>query len=153
MIHYDLVCAGGHAFDGWFQGSAAFDEQAKQGLLACPECGGRKVEKALMTPGLPVKSNARKTPAPTPAGPAQEASLVADDRKAKVREAVRELHRQVKENADYVGDRFAEEARRIYYAETKERGIYGEATLEDARSLHEEGIDVLPLPILPEDRN
>lgn len=157
MIRYDLCCEKGHEFDGWFQGSAAFDTQAEAGLLACPRCGGTKIEKALMTPGLPVKANARRDAVPTreveaPADPAP-GPLAPDPRQAALREAVRQLHSKVRENAEYVGDRFADEARRIYYADTPERGIYGEATVDDAKALHEEGIEVLPLPNLPDDQN
>jgi hypothetical protein len=156
MIRYDLLCGKGHAFDGWFRDSAAFDAQAAAGDVACPVCADTAVEKQLMTPRLPAKSNRKSeagppAPAATPAV-AMHAGL-RDERTRKLAEMVRELRRHVEQNADYVGDRFAEEARRIHYEESAARGIYGEATLEDARELLEEGIAVAPLPRPPDDAN
>lgn len=147
MIRYDLICDQGHAFDGWFRDSAAYDSQAAQSLVTCSVCGSVKVEKQLMAPGIPVKSN-RKADATQKmaAGPV-------DPRLALMMQMVRDMRRQVEENAEYVGDRFAEEARKIHYEETEKRGIYGEATAEDANALIEEGIEVHPLPRLPEDGN
>ena len=142
MIRYDLACATGHEFDSWFRDSAAYDDQAARGDITCPACGSSEVSKRLMTPGLPVKANRR-----APAGPLTEPSAQA------VREALRRLRREVEANADYVGDEFPAEARRIYYKETEARGIYGEASLEDAKSLREEGIEVFPLPPAPDDKN
>jgi hypothetical protein len=148
MIRYDLVCKDGHAFDGWFASSAAYDKQAASGAVICPRCGTAKVEKQLMTPGIPAKGNRR------PAAPPQTFSSIPQDPQAKaLHQAIRELRRYVKEKADYVGDRFPEEARRMHYREVKERGIYGEATPEEARELISEGIEVRPLPSLPEDQN
>ena len=146
MIRYDLICDGDHEFDGWFGGSSAFDDQVKRKLVTCPVCGSAKISKALMTPGVPSKGNRAQEPVTaihTPMDPKAQAMV----------EMVRKLKTHVKENADYVGDKFAEEARRIHYGEEKARGIYGEASLEDTRELHDEGIDVLPLPNLPEDGN
>ena len=148
MIRYDLVCRRGHTFDGWFGSSAAFDEQAKVGEVRCPQCGSPHVEKQLMMPGIPVKSNRR---AESP--PQTFTSAPCDPQVQALHNAVRELRRHVKEKADYVADRFPEEARRMHYHEIKQRGIYGEATLDEARELIEEGIDVRPLPSLPEDHN
>ena len=147
MIHYDLICDQGHAFDGWFRDSAAYDEQAARGLVTCSVCGSIKVEKQLMAPGIPMKSN-RKADSPQ-----KMATVPADPRVAAMMQMVREMRRQVEANAEYVGDRFAEEARKIHYEETEKRGIYGEATADDARALIEEGIEVHPLPRLPEDGN
>lgn len=148
MIRYDLLCSNGHPFDGWFRDSAAYDEQAAQGIVTCPACGDTAVEKQLMTPSLPVKANRRSEPAPV----AMHSGL-RDDRTRQLVEAIRELRRHVEENAEYVGDRFTEEARRIHYDESEQRGIYGEATIDDARSLLEEGILVAPLPRMPDDQN
>lgn len=147
MIHYDLICDKGHAFDGWFRNSAAYDEQSVKGLVSCSVCGSAKVEKQLMAPGIPTKSN-RKDDAPRKmvAGPV-------DPRLAAMMDMVRQMRKHVEENAEYVGDRFAEEARKIHYEETEHRGIYGEASMEDAKALIEEGITVHPLPRLPEDGN
>jgi len=170
MIRYDLICKDEHRFEGWFRDSAGFEVQNNAGDLACPQCGSNRIEKALMAPGLAAKANSRDAPDL----PAENSSLTVQDKKAMAfRQVMRAMRSQVEANADYVGDRFTEEARRIYYAETgpdsadesagegkgkdqrkpKSRGIYGEATLEDAKALHEEGITVLPLPVLPEDQN
>lgn len=149
MIRYDLACTdGGHTFDGWFGNSEAFDEQARSGAVRCPLCGSAKVEKQLMTPGIPMKGNRRS------GGTSQAVSAVPHDPQHEaLQQAVRELRRYVKEKADYVGDRFSEEARRMHYREIEPRGIYGEATLEEARDLIAEGIEVRPLPSIPEDHN
>ncbi|MET0481481.1 MAG: DUF1178 family protein [Aestuariivirgaceae bacterium] len=147
MIRYDLVCDKEHAFDGWFRDSAAYEAQAAAGQVVCPVCHSTIVAKQLMTPGIQAKANQRgEGRMPVYAGRK-------DEKVSALVEAVRELRRQVKANADYVGDRFAEEARRIHYKEAEPRGIYGEASLEEAKSLLDEGVDVHPLPPLPEDSN
>lgn len=160
MIRYDLICDKGHGFDGWFSDSAAYDEQAKRGLVACIHCGSAKVEKQLMAPGIPVKSNRRKEgptrPAPVAASVPSAQPMLAgafDPRQEKLIQMMREVRKAVEENAEYVGNRFAEEARKIHYDESEKRGIYGETTAEDARELIEEGIAIHPLPVLPEDGN
>lgn len=147
MIRYDLVCESGHLFDGWFRDSATYDQQADAGEIACPSCGATRIEKQIMAPAVPVKSN-RKTEKPQ-----RMLGGAADAKAAALMEAVRKLREHVEANADYVGDKFAEEARRIHYNETEARGIYGEASIEDAKSLLEEGIDVHPLPKLPDESN
>jgi len=148
MIRYDLRCDRGHAFDGWFRDSAAYERQAGRGLVVCAVCGSAKVEKQLMTPGIPVKSNRKADTA------AQKMVAGPVDPKAQMlMQMMRELRRTVETNSEYVGDRFAEEARKIHYAEAEKRGIYGEATSEEAEALLEEGIEVHPLPVLPEDGN
>jgi hypothetical protein len=148
MIRYDLVCSAGHAFDGWFANSAAYDKQAGAGAVRCPQCGTAKIDKQLMTPGIPAKANRQ------PVAPPQTFSSMPHDPEAKaLGQAIRELRRYVKEKADYVGDRFPEEARRMHYREVKQRGIYGEATPDEARDLISEGIEVRALPSLPEDHN
>jgi len=147
MIRYDLICDKAHAFDGWFRDSEAYDAQSAAGELQCPVCGSTVIDKQLMTPGIPAKAN-RRGESRRPVFAAQKEGKVAE-----LIEAVRKLRRQVEENADYVGDRFAEEARKIHYNEVEPRGIYGEASLEEAKSLLEEGVEVQPLPPLPEDAN
>lgn len=147
MIHYDLICDQGHAFDGWFRDSAAYDAQAERGLVTCTACGSAKVSKQLMAPGIPVKSN-RKDGAK-----ANVVSAPVDPRFAELMAMMREMRRHVEENAEYVGDKFAEEARKIHYEEADARGIYGQATPDEAKALIEEGIAVHPLPRLPEDGN
>jgi hypothetical protein len=143
MICYDLICEREHPFESWFRNSAAFDQQAAGGGLACPVCGSTRVAKRLMTPGLPVRANRREPPPPA----------IADAKARAVREAMNRLRQHVEATADYVGAEFPDEARRIYYKESEERGIYGEASLDEARELHEEGIEVLPLPPAPNERN
>ena len=130
MIVYNLRCKNSHEFEGWFNDSAAFDAQAKAGRVTCPICDTKKVEKAIMAPAV---AGARK---PT----------VTDDEAKKMRQFMTGLRKYVQENADYVGPKFAEEARKIHYGETEERHIYGEATLKEAKDLLEEGVDVAPLP-------
>ena len=147
MIHYQLICDHGHGFDGWFRDSAAYDTQADRGLVSCSVCGSVQIHKALMAPGIPVKANSKAAaPQTMVAGPV-------DPRLQKMMGMMRELRKSVEKNADYVGDKFAEEARKIHYEEAGKRGIYGEATPEEANALIEEGIEVHPLPRLPEDGN
>jgi len=147
MIRYDLICDRDHEFDGWFRDSATYDKQAKRGLVVCPVCDSHKVSKRLMAPGIPAKSNKKSDePARVFTGPT-------DPRQQMLVKMMRELRKQVEQNADYVGNQFAEEARRIHYNEAEKRGIYGEATREDAEALIDEGIEVHPLPVLPEEGN
>ena len=119
MIRYQLVCKRSHAFEGWFRDSAAYDTQAKKGLLACPTCDSKQVKKAPMAPAVSKK------------GDLAEAAV-----KAKaMREWVSNVRKHVEKNAEYVGEKFPDEARAIHYGDAKERQIYGEATIEDARDL------------------
>jgi hypothetical protein len=147
MIHYDLICDQGHAFDGWFRNSTAYDDQAGRGLVTCTQCGSAKVEKQMMAPGIPAKSNRKSESA------SKVVAAPADPRLAELMQMVREMRRHVEQNAEYVGDRFAEEARKIHYEETDQRGIYGQTTPDEAKALVEEGITVHALPRLPEDGN
>jgi hypothetical protein len=152
MIRYDLACDNGHGFDGWFRSSEDFDSQAKRQLLACPTCGSVKVAKALMAPAL---AKGTAAPAPTPeAAPAasQEVTLVADQH-AKLRAMLTELRQELTKNSRDVGDRFAEEARRIHYGEVERSTIHGRATPEEAHALAEEGVSFHPLPPLPDEHN
>ncbi len=147
MIRYDLICESEHPFDGWFRDSQAFDEQKQAGQVVCPACGSVKVEKQLMTPGVPAKANSKDENKQTMvAGPQSEAQK-------QLVETMRKLRDHVVKNADDVGDKFAEEARRIHFRETEERSIYGKASLDEAKSLIDEGIEIAPLPRLPEDGN
>ncbi|MDP2622061.1 MAG: DUF1178 family protein [Hyphomicrobiales bacterium] len=158
MIRYRLTCDNGHTFDGWFSRSAAFDEQKASGQLECPACGSNHVDKALMAPAVPAKTRTKSSATTGAEGKAQgadkpQAVFQADPKEAELRTALRKLREHVTANADYVGDRFAEEARKIHYKEAESRGIYGEASTDEAKSLREEGIEFHPLPVLPEDRN
>lgn len=147
MIRYDLICDKGHEFDGWFRDSAIYDKQARRGFVSCSVCGSSKVEKQLMAPGIPAKSNRKDE------GTQKMVAGPVDPRVAMMMKMMREMRQHVEDNADYVGDRFAEEARKIHFAEAEARGIYGEATADEATALIEEGIEVFPLPRLPEDGN
>ena len=132
MILFALRCSSGHKFDGWFRDGAGFEAQQQAGEIACPECGDTQVEKALMAPAI--GRSHKKGP---PISPAQ------------MRAALTELRRQVETNCDYVGERFAEEARKIHYGEVDPHGIYGEATAEQSNELTEEGITFGRIPWIP----
>jgi hypothetical protein len=140
MIVYDLRCGKDHGFEAWFRDSAAYDEQAAAGDVRCPVCGSRKVEKALMAPGL-----ARSKKQGTATGESAKA--------AELRRSLTELRRQVETNCDYVGERFPEEARKIHYGETDPRGIYGESSDTEAKALEDEGIKVRRIPWLPHENS
>ncbi|MGI9425210.1 MAG: DUF1178 family protein [Hyphomicrobiaceae bacterium] len=155
MIRYQLHCDKDHDFDVWFSNSDAYDKQIKRKLITCPDCGSHEVSKSIMAPNIGVKSN-KKTSSSTLA-PAEPRPQAADPKAAEaqreVMTAMRQLRKVVEENAEYVGPRFAEEARKIHYKEAEEKGIYGEATQSDVKDLMDEGIEIHPLPILPEDQN
>lgn len=146
MIRYDLICAKGHEFDGWFSDSAAYDQQAKRGLISCTVCGVTKIEKQIMAPGIPIRGNRKSETQAMAAGPV-------DLRAAAMMQMMRDYRKHVMENSENVGDRFVDEARKIHFKEVKERAIYGNASADDAKALIEEGIDVHPIPRLPEDGN
>lgn len=133
MIRYALVCKAGHEFEGWFPGIAACDTQLGKGLVACPDCGSTKVQKALMAPAVAPKKDLAGAKKRALAFAAHQAKLA----------AVRE---HVEQNFENVGERFPEEARRIHYGETEKRDIYGEASLQEAKELVDEGVEVAPLP-------
>jgi hypothetical protein len=147
MIRYDLLCDKGHAFDAWFSDSSAYDNQVKRHLVECVVCGSVKIEKQIMSPGIPTRSNKKSDVAqPMVAGPV-------NPRAQAMLQMMRDYRAHVEKNAENVGDNFAEEARKIHYKETPVRGIFGEATPHEAQELLEEGIEVHPLPVLPEDGN
>ncbi|HEY4546696.1 MAG TPA: DUF1178 family protein [Pedomonas sp.] len=153
MIVYDLKCSRSHVFEAWFGSSSDYDQQKKKGLLECPYCGDGAVEKALMAPNVAVKSNQKPDmpagrsrpdqPADRPVGAASEHS---PEQIKEVLAKLAEVQRQVEDSCEYVGENFAEEARKIHFGEIEERPIYGEVNLEEVKELKEEGIDVLPLP-------
>jgi hypothetical protein len=161
VIQYALACDKGHTFESWFQNSAAYDKQAKRKLIECPMCGSAKVEKAIMAPRL-----ARRDKSTSIAVREEAASALADatapdsspvamisPQEHEFRKKLKELRDHLTANADNVGKKFSEEARKMHYGETEHRSIYGEATAEDAKELHEEGIAFHPLPVLPDERN
>lgn len=136
MIRYTLRCEKGHDFDGWFQSSDGFDTLRKAGRVSCTNCGSTNVEKTLMAPNV-----AR-------GGETQPLHNPRDDREA----ALAKMRKHVEENSDYVGLSFANEARAMHEGRAPERAIYGEAALDDARQLIEDGIQVAPLPFMPRQR-
>lgn len=160
MIRYALRCDRDHDFESWFQSSSAYDSQVKRKLVTCPICGSAKVEKAIMAPRIVgKKGRGRATPPPEPvAAPTPETSpsgptslLMAQEKE--LRAKLKELRDHIVKNADNVGERFAHEARAMHYGDKDHRPIYGEASPDEAKSLIDEGIEVSPLPTLPEDRN
>jgi hypothetical protein len=165
MIRYNLVCAKGHEFESWFANSAAYDKQARRGLLECPGCGSTKVEKALMTPRLaqtrksdvviPAPPEAVAATEPAATAPPEPAAPVAmlSPQESELRAKLKELRDHLVANSENVGQRFPEEARKMHYGEKKHRSIYGTASPDDAKALHEEGIEFAPLPVLPDERN
>ena len=161
MIRYTLACERQHSFESWFQNSAAYDKQSKRGLVTCPICGSAKVEKAIMAPRLaradvpepPPPIPAPTPPAATPPAVAKTPVAIMSSQERELRQKLKELRDHVTKNANYVGPKFPEEARKIHYGETEHRSIYGEASPDEAKALHEEGIEFHPLPILPDDQN
>jgi hypothetical protein len=168
MIRYTLVCNKRHEFESWFTNSAAYDKQAKRGLIACPLCGSAKVEKALMTPRLgraDTPSNHEAAPAPHPPADAGEGEAapaamkvptpvaMISPQEQEFRRKLRELRDHLVKNAENVGQRFPEEARKMHYGEAEHRSIFGVASPKDAKALHDEGIEFSPLPVLPDERN
>jgi hypothetical protein len=158
MIRYNLRCEHGHAFESWFQNSSAYESQEKRKLVTCPACGSAKVERAIMAPQIVSKKNRDSaTPAPAPAASTEVAAptstplMMAQERELRVK--LKELRDHIVKNADNVGERFPNEARKMHYGDIEHRPIYGEASPEEARSLIDEGVEVSPLPMLPEDRN
>ena len=155
MIRYALTCDNAHGFESWFADSAAYDKQIKRKLVACPVCGSTAVEKAIMAPRL-ATSKQRKQPADVaPVAAPEDAAPVAilSPQEQELRGKLKELREHLTKNADNVGRKFPEEARKMHYGEVEHRSIYGEASPDDARQLAEEGIEFHPLPILPDERN
>jgi hypothetical protein len=160
MIRYALTCGKGHAFESWFQNSAAYDKQAKQKLVTCPLCGSAKVEKGIMAPRLSGARKAAEPPAPAhDQVPGESTSgdktpvVMVSPQEREIRKKLKELRDHLTKNADNVGLKFPEEARKMHYGEIDHRSIYGEASPDEARKLSEEGIEFHPLPVLPEERN
>lgn len=135
MIRYSLKCDEGHGFEAWFKGSDAFEKQAKKGLVECPVCGTSDVARDIMAPSVPKKGSVSR-----------QHEARAHEVAREILDAVTTIRNHVEENCDYVGDAFADEARKIHYGEAEVRGIYGEATPGEAHDLTEEGIEVFALP-------
>jgi hypothetical protein len=160
MIRYTLRCDRGHAFESWFQSSSVYESQEKRKLVTCPACGSAKVERAIMAPQIVSRKgrdSALPAPAPVPApiadvaAPASTPLMMAQERE--LRAKLKELRDHIVKNADNVGERFPNEARKMHYGDIEHRPIYGEASPDEARALIDEGVEVSPLPVLPDDRN
>ena len=166
MTHYNLRCKTGHAFESWFQSSSAYETQERRKLVSCPVCGTTKVERAIMAPQI-VSTKGRDTkpsdhkpsdqlPVPSPTAEVIPPSsptplLMAQERE--LRAKLKELRDHIVNSADNVGEKFPNEARKMHYGDIEHRPIYGEASPEEARDLIDEGVEVMPLPTLPDDRN
>ena len=141
MIRFSLHCDNGHEFEAWFRSNADYEAQAARGLVACPSCGSAKIGKSLMAPAVATGRSREKV------------ALAASPEQKKAMAQLRKLAAKMRENADYVGDKFADEARKIHFGETEARGIYGEATGEEVKGLLDDGVDFMPIPDLPDDKN
>lgn len=135
MIRYSLRCDKGHDFDGWFRSSDAFEGLRKAGQVTCAQCGSTEVQKSLMSPSVPAKSGTKEAPLSQPQNPTEA--------------ALDKLRKHVEANSDYVGLKFADEARAMHEGRSPNRAIHGEARPEEARKLIEDGVPVAPLPFAP----
>lgn len=158
MISFTLACEAGHQFESWFASGAAFEQQKKRRLVTCPVCGSVKVEKSVMAPAVARTDNRTRkveTPAPpdSPTPQPTKPHAVLGEPERQLRDMIRALRKHVAENSDYVGRKFPEEARQMHHGEIEHRSIWGEASPEEAKALAEEGVEVHPLPMLPDERN
>ena len=142
MIKFNLACEKAHDFEAWFSSGLDFEDQQSRGLVSCPHCGSVDVQKALMVPSVST-------------GRAKEAKqqMMMSAAQQEAMKTIREMVKQVKDNTENVGDKFSEEARKIHYGETEARGIHGSASLDEVHELVEEGVEIMPLPDVPEDQN
>jgi hypothetical protein len=140
VIKYRLQCTHGHEFEGWFASSASYDAQVAAGQLTCPECNSSDVGKSIMAPNVATRG-------------LSDAAALDDDSPARYRNLVREVTRVLAKTSEDVGARFPEEARKIHYREVEQRAIRGTASMDEARALVEEGVEIMAMPRLPEDTN
>ncbi len=153
MIVFDLSCQDGHRFEGWFGSSADYEDQRARGFLACPSCGSVEVSKAPMAPAVPAKGNARAEVLP-PEAPRQVANTPMPPQVQQALAALAKVQAEALKNSTWVGDKFAEETRKMHYGERDEAPIHGQASLAEAKALIEEGVPVapLPFPVAPPDK-
>jgi hypothetical protein len=151
VIRYSLVCDKGHTFESWFQNSKSSDGQLKRGLVACPVCDSTKVAKAIMAPQIAATKRKKGERAAEPQ--AQQPVALLSEKEQETRKLVQALHDHVKKNAEHVGDKFPKLARQMHYEEIKPRSIYGEAKPQEVRDLIDEGVEIAPLPPLPDKGN
>lgn len=142
MIRYSLICENAHDFEGWFSESADFDRQKASGFLACPVCGSLDISKVLMAPSISTARHKEKIGA-----------LAVNEAQKEAAAKLKEIIASIRANSEDVGERFPEEARKIHYGETEARGVIGQASLNEVNSLIDEGIEIAPLPMLPDDTN
>lgn len=152
MIVYDLACHDGHRFEGWFGSSGDYEEQRARGLLACPTCGTSQVTKAPMAPAVPAKGRTRQEALPSETRPMANTPLPPEVQKALA--TLAKVQAEALKNSTWVGDKFAEETRKMHYGERDEAPIHGQASLAEAKALIEEGVPVapLPFPVAPPDK-
>jgi hypothetical protein len=159
MILYALSCDNDHAFESWFPSGDAYEAQRRRGLVACPFCGSGKVEKQIMAPRVQRADRPANLPVPAPPAkaeapdPAPQPVAMFSEKERELRAMVKAFREHVEKNAEHVGGRFPDEARKMHYGDIEHRSIYGEATPGEARELLEEGIEIHPLPIVPDERN
>lgn len=142
MIVFALCCPKDHQFEGWFRNNQDFDDQCEKGVVSCPICNSKKIQKALMTPNVATRGAISTKTKGSPDARASEMT-------SKIYDMAQEVRAHVEDNFDYVGSDFPDEARRIHKGDDKERGIYGEASSEDVKALIDEGVDVAPIPDVP----
>ena len=157
MIKYSLICDNEHQFEGWFSTGQDFDEQRRRNLVNCPMCDSSNITKTLMAPSIStskkavqaqVKPNVEHSDRPTPV-----ANSHVPDNFQELVGKIRELRANILETSKNVGDKFPDEARKIHYGEVEKHSIYGQASAQDVKELVDEGVNVMPIPSLPEDNN
>ncbi len=151
MIRYALLCDQDHEFDSWFDHSSAFERLQKAALIECPHCGSQNIRKALMSPQVSSRRANKPSQDHQPIAKSADKNLQKLQREAV--ELARKIRDHVQKHADNVGEKFASEARKIHFKEVEPHNIYGKATQDEVNELVEDGIDIAPLPDLPEDKN
>ncbi|MEC8426627.1 MAG: DUF1178 family protein [Pseudomonadota bacterium] len=141
MIRYDLVCENEHFFESWFKDSKSYQKQLDANEIVCPVCDSSNISKSLMAPGIPKKTNTKN------------GNVIANSSSKSINDAIRKIRDEIKKNSEYVGDQFPEEARKIHYNEAEMRSIYGKASKKEITELVDEGIDIIQIPEIPDDKN
>ena len=141
MIRYDLFCENEHFFESWFKDSKSYQKQLEANEIACPKCNNSNISKSLMAPGIPKKTNTKN------------GNVIANSSSSSISNAIRKIRDEIKKNSEYVGDQFPEEARKIHYNEAEMRSIYGKASKKEITELVDEGIDIIQIPEIPDDKN
>ena len=141
MIRYDLVCENEHFFESWFKDSKSYQKQLEANEIACPKCNNSNISKSLMAPGISKKTNTKN------------GNVIANSSSSSINNAIRKIRDEIKKDSEYVGDQFPEEARKIHYNEAEMRSIYGKASKKEITELVDEGIDIIQIPEIPDDKN